>query len=135
LKHDTNKIHRNEWKVCSADKDASASSATSSAADTSPETAETHHDDNDHIQDDDIEFISSEPDIYDIVLANSQATEDREVFMTLFLQGVPENTPAWKRNLFMTCKCPHAVASLPILTRVSLAVYINGDGSHRRFTQ
>lgn len=58
------------------------------------------------MQDDDIEFISSDPEIYGLVLANSQAIEDREVFMTLFMQGVPENMPAWKRNLFMTCKYP-----------------------------
>ncbi|SCO78118.1 uncharacterized protein FRV6_02331 [Fusarium oxysporum] len=89
----------NEWKVSSADDDAPTSSATSSAADTKQETTEAH---NDQVGGDDIEFISSDPEIYDLVLADPQAIEDREVFMTLFLQGVPENMPAWKRNLFMT---------------------------------
>ncbi|KAF5687057.1 helicase-like transcription factor [Fusarium circinatum] len=91
----------NEWKVSSADRDASASSASSSAADTNPETTEPHHDDNDDQQDDDIEYITSDNEIYDLVLADSQLPADREIFMTL-LKGVPDNIPPWKRNLFMT---------------------------------
>ncbi|KAG5758588.1 hypothetical protein H9Q72_013277 [Fusarium xylarioides] len=92
----------NEWKVSSPGKDASASSASSSAADTNPESTGSQHDDNEDQQDDDIEYITSDIGIYDLVLANSQSPADREVFMTLFLKGVPDNMPAWKRNLFMT---------------------------------
>jgi hypothetical protein len=97
-------MHRNERKVPLTDKDASASSASSSAADTNPETTDSHHDDNRDLHDDDIENITSDTGVYDLVLANSQSPVDREVFMTLFLKGVPDNMPAWKRNLFMTCK-------------------------------
>jgi len=97
-------MHRNEWKVPSTDKDASASSASSSAADTNPESTASHHHNNNDAQDDDIEDVTVDTGIHDLVLVNSQSPAGREVFMTLFLKGVPDNMPAWKRNLFMTCK-------------------------------
>ncbi|KAF9762237.1 hypothetical protein IL306_003491, partial [Fusarium sp. DS 682] len=96
----------NEWKSSTADKDALVSSATLTTANTNPETAESYNEGKDQIQDVDIEFISSESKICDLVLRRSHVSDDREAFKTLFLQRIPENTPAWKKSLFMTfSKC------------------------------
>ncbi|KAF4452454.1 hypothetical protein F53441_4734 [Fusarium austroafricanum] len=90
----------NEWKVSSADNDRPEASATSTV-NRSPEVAECQKDYHDQLPDDDVEIFLSNHEIQDLVPAQTKPLDDDAVF-TVILQGVPESTPAWKRNLFIT---------------------------------
>jgi hypothetical protein len=88
---------RNEWKLPNADEEV----ATSTTEDVS-EAFEPDHDD--QLYDDEIQIVSSDPEIQDLVTRQYAGFHDHAAFRAIFLQTVPQNTPAWKRNLFMTCK-------------------------------
>ncbi|SPJ74463.1 uncharacterized protein FTOL_04194 [Fusarium torulosum] len=86
---------RNEWKLPNADKDV----ATSTTEDVSG-AFEPDHDD--QLYDDEIQIVSSDPEIQHLVKRQYAGFDDHATFRAIFIQTVPQNTPAWKRNLFMT---------------------------------
>lgn len=88
---------RYEWKLPNADKD-----VTISTTEDVSEAFEPDHDD--QLYDDEIQIVSSDPEIQDLVTRQYTGSDDHAAFRAIFLQTIPQNTPAWKRNLFMTCK-------------------------------
>ncbi|KAM0187205.1 hypothetical protein ACHAPI_011272 [Fusarium lateritium] len=81
----------NEWKLTTTGEDA----ATSPIDDGSEAVGLDN-------EDDDIQIISLDPEIQDLVARQFGGFDDHAAFRAIFLQTVPQNTPAWKRNLFMT---------------------------------
>jgi hypothetical protein len=90
---------RYEWKLPNSDKDV----VTSITEDIS-EAFKPDHDD--QVYEDGIQIVPSDPEIQDLVKRQYKGFDDHAAFRAIFLQTIPQNTPAWKRNLFMTCKLP-----------------------------
>ncbi|RGP79326.1 acriflavine sensitivity control acr-2 [Fusarium longipes] len=91
----------NEWKVATVHEDAQTSSPTSTVTQL-PETAESRSDDDGQLCDFGTDTRSSELEVRDIITQSHASLEDHAVFCAVFLQDIPESTPAWKRNLFST---------------------------------
>ncbi|KAM0548188.1 hypothetical protein ACHAPJ_009986 [Fusarium lateritium] len=92
----------NEWKLPSPGKDATASLTTSAVKWKPGREKPSSDDDSDELHDDDTEIIPSNFEVQDLSRGQFDLLDDHTVFCTLFFQQVPENTPAWKRNLFLT---------------------------------
>ncbi|OBS29474.1 hypothetical protein FPOA_03411 [Fusarium poae] len=91
----------NEWKVTTTDADEQRSSTTSTVTQLAETAASLPHNDQ---QLDEFEAVtqSSKPGFRDIINKRNGLSDDHAIFCTLFLQDIRENTPAWKRNLFLT---------------------------------
>lgn len=103
-------IVRNEWKVIDTEDNAQIIS-TSSNATQLPEATELQTDDYDQLCDFGIESAPSELQVRDLITRRNGSLDDHAVFCSLFLQDIPESTPAWKRNLFLTCESSLATFS------------------------
>lgn len=84
------------WNLPNSDKD--------EVTPTTKDISEAFEPDDDQLYDDDIQIVSSDLEIHDLVPTRHVGFDDHAVFRAIFLQTIPQNTPAWKRNLFMTCK-------------------------------
>lgn len=102
-------VVRNEWKAIDTE-DAQIIS-TSSNATQLPEATELQTDDYDQLCDFGIESAPSELQVRDLITRRNGSLDDHAFFCSLFLQDIPENTPAWKRNLFLTCESSRAIFS------------------------
>ncbi|KAF4470556.1 acriflavine sensitivity control acr-2 [Fusarium albosuccineum] len=89
----------NEWSLPNG-KDATVPSKPTSTV--NPEDTETHHDTSTATSDDDdIEVIPMSPEARHLIPGGFSLLDDHTIFCSLYLQEIPENTPAWKRNLLL----------------------------------
>ncbi|KAF4976009.1 hypothetical protein FZEAL_7265 [Fusarium zealandicum] len=94
---------RNEWSLPPTEKLVTIPSKSTSALEPvrSKATKTRWYDNAKEHHDEEVEII--DPDINDHDLFSGDLTlfDDHNVFYTLFLQEIPEHTPAWQRNLFL----------------------------------
>lgn len=88
---------RHEWKLPNSDEDVAISATEEVSEALEP-------DDDDQLCDDETQIVFTDLEIQDLVTTRHAGFDDHAVFRAIFLQTIPQNTPAWKRNLFMTCK-------------------------------
>ncbi|KAH7193812.1 uncharacterized protein B0J16DRAFT_336048 [Fusarium flagelliforme] len=89
----------NEWKVVATD---DAQLISTSNATQLPDTTDLQAEEYDQLCDFGTEPAPSELQVRDLITRRSGSLDDHAAFCSLFLQDIPETTPAWKRNLFLT---------------------------------
>ncbi|KAF4991000.1 hypothetical protein FGRMN_8121 [Fusarium graminum] len=87
----------NEWKISTDHEDVAISTLKGSTNKFAPQS-----DEDNEVDHENLELTSSGLDARDRVVTNLKPLDDHVAFRALFLQAVPQSTPAWKRNLFMT---------------------------------
>ncbi|KAI6763886.1 hypothetical protein HG530_007675 [Fusarium avenaceum] len=83
-----------EWKLPNSDNDVVTS--------TTEDVSEVFEPDDDQLYDDETQIVFSDLEIKDLTTRQHVGFDDQAAFIAIFLQTIPQNTPAWKRNLFMT---------------------------------
>ncbi|KAM0352347.1 hypothetical protein ACHAPU_002012 [Fusarium lateritium] len=87
----------NEWKLPTSHEDVAISTLKESS-----NTAASQEGEDIEVDHESLELTSPDLDIGDLVTTQFEPLDDHIAFCTIFLQAVPQSTPAWKRNLFMT---------------------------------
>lgn len=68
------------------------------------ENTESPSHDNDRLRNFGDETSSSQPNTQDLVVHQNAILDDHTIFCTIFLHNIRDSTPAWKRNLYLTCE-------------------------------